>query len=558
MKTDTLDFKYCFFLILLCLAFYLPGIKAMPPVDRDEARFAQATRQMVESGDYVRINFQDQARNKKPIGIYWLQAASVVLSGTAGSREIWPHRVPSLLGAMAAVLFTFGIGRRLFDRKTAFLGAAFCAGSLLLTIEAHLAKTDAVMLATIAASQLGLSRYYVRPDPDTPVGPGAFWLFWGGQALGILIKGPIPPMVSLLTILGLFAADRNLKWLKGIRPLRGLLLVAAVASPWLIAIGVATKGAFYQGALGKDLFSKVASGQESHGFPPGYYLLLVWATFWPASSFLVPGLWRAWKLRSSPAVRFCLAWIVPVWLVFELVPTKLPHYVLPTWPALALLAAAAVVSASAQPGAEPREKLVRLGFIPYSLVVLCLGFGLSAIPYLLEGRITPLTLVPAAASVLAAAVMTGQSLKSRFISAAGVAVAGSWLVLAPAFQFVVPGTDALWLSRSVASAVHRIGHQGGSDPPVASAGYHEPSLVFLLGTRTVLTSPSGVAQILKENPRALALVSGREEQAFRRETVRLGLEVAVLESIEGVNYSHGKKTALKLYGVMPGQSVGLR
>ncbi len=558
MKTDKGDFKSYFFLVLLCLAFYVPGIKTLPPVDRDEARFAQAARQMLESGDYVRINFQDQARNKKPIGIYWLQAAAVALSGTLPSREIWPHRIPSLLGAMAAVLLTFGLGRRLFDRKTALLGAVFCASSFLLTIEAHLAKTDAVMLATIVASQLGLSRYYLRPDPDTPVGPGAFWLFWGGQALGILIKGPIPPMISLLTIMGLFAADKNLKWLKGIKPLRGLLLVAAVASPWLIAIGIATKGAFFQGALGKDLFSKVASGQESHGFPPGYYLLLVWATFWPASSFLVPGLHRAWKLRSSPAVKFCLAWIVPVWLVFELIPTKLPHYVLPIWPALSLLAAAAVISASAQTASEPSGKLVRFGFIPYSLVVLGLGFGISAIPYLLAGRVTPLTLIPAAAAVLTAALMARESLKLRFVYAAGVAVAGSWLVLAPAFQFVIPDTDSLWLSRSVASAVHRIGLETGADPLVASAGYREPSLVFLLGTQTILTSLPGVAQILKENPHALALVSGSEEEAFRRETSRLDLPVVAVGSFEGINYSYGKRTALTLYGVTPAQSAGPR
>src|SRR5947208_9358330 len=93
-------------LIGFCLFLYLPGISTIPPLDRDEARFAQASRQMLETGDFLRIRFQEEARNKKPAGIYWLQAASVSLFSNAASKEIWPYRVPSLLGAMAAVLVT--------------------------------------------------------------------------------------------------------------------------------------------------------------------------------------------------------------------------------------------------------------------------------------------------------------------------------------------------------------------------------------------------------------------------------------------------------------------
>src|SRR5258706_9695647 len=86
----------------LCLLLYLPGIAAIPPLDRDEARFAQATRQMLETGDFVQIRFQDEARNKKPVGIHWLQAASVALLSTTASAAIWPYRLPSLAGALLA------------------------------------------------------------------------------------------------------------------------------------------------------------------------------------------------------------------------------------------------------------------------------------------------------------------------------------------------------------------------------------------------------------------------------------------------------------------------
>src|SRR5882762_9139158 len=98
----------------LCLLLYLPGISAIPPLDRDEARFAQATRQMLETGDFVRIRFQDSSRNNKPAGIYWAQAAAVSLFGTPDATAIWPYRIPSLLAGMAAVMLTFACGARLF------------------------------------------------------------------------------------------------------------------------------------------------------------------------------------------------------------------------------------------------------------------------------------------------------------------------------------------------------------------------------------------------------------------------------------------------------------
>src|ERR1700742_26734 len=80
----------------------LPGLLAVPPLDRDESRFAQATAQMLETGDFVVIRFQDEPRFKKPVGIHWLQAGCRPLLSQAESREIWAYRIPSLLGAMLA------------------------------------------------------------------------------------------------------------------------------------------------------------------------------------------------------------------------------------------------------------------------------------------------------------------------------------------------------------------------------------------------------------------------------------------------------------------------
>ncbi|MGD8434525.1 MAG: hypothetical protein PVI73_10465, partial [Syntrophobacterales bacterium] len=99
-RPDGNDLQHYLGLILLCLVLYLPGLTTLPPVDRDEARFVQATRQMLESRDFVQIRFQNKPRHKKPIGIYWLQAATVTLTGSSQTNHVWPYRLPSLLGAL--------------------------------------------------------------------------------------------------------------------------------------------------------------------------------------------------------------------------------------------------------------------------------------------------------------------------------------------------------------------------------------------------------------------------------------------------------------------------
>lgn len=298
-------------LTLFCLCLFVPGLSTLPPLDRDEARFAQASKQMLETGDFVDIRFQDEPRHKKPVGIYWLQAAAVSIVGEA-KTTIWPYRLPSVIGAWLATLLVFAAGTRLFDRRTALLGAGLTAGSLLLILEAHQAKTDAVLLATIVASQAVLARLYMRgrggeadaeeqtnADP-APLGLAAVIAFWAAQGLAILVKGPIAPMVIALTVIALVVADRDWRWLRGLRPKLGVPLALAIALPWGIAVWFATDGAFYTGSVGADLLSKVASGQESHGAWPGYHALLMLAFFWPGSLYAWPALVHAWRSRTTP------------------------------------------------------------------------------------------------------------------------------------------------------------------------------------------------------------------------------------------------------------------
>ena len=534
-------------LCLLCLILYAPGLAAIPPLDRDEARFAQATRQMLETGDFVRIRFQDEARNKKPIGIYWLQAGAVAAFSSPESAAIWPYRLPSAMAATAAVLLTFGFGARLFDsRPVGFIAAVLSASALGVVVEAHLAKTDAALLAAVVAGQGALALVYVASRTGRRVGWSLPLLFWVAEAVAILLKGPPGPVLALLTAGSLSIADRDFRWLKGLRPLAGVLIMAAIVTPWLIAVQKATAGQFVSDSLAYDLLPKLVGAQESHGAPPGYYLAMVMASFWPGSLFIVPGLIWGWRQRRAPAGRFMLAWLGPAWIFFELVPTKLPHYVLPLYPALALLAAGALAAGFAKRLAVPARFVDSAARVIWGAVTIALAAALIGLPERLGGTVSP-------AIIAAVPMMLGLALLHYFrdqqpMHAAGLVAALAAAFVLPAALAVAPELDSLWPSRSAAAALAR--HPPRPGEAVLSVGYSEPSLVFLLGTATRLVTAAPADDQLAGA--GMALVNDRYDGEFLQSLARHRLSARALDRIEGLDYSAGGgKLILTLYRMEP-------
>ena len=121
-------------LSFVCALLYLPGISGIPSLDRDESRFAQSSKQMVESKNWVDIRFQKEPRYKKPVGIYWLQSLSVKLFSPHNYQAIWAYRLPSALAAWASVLLTFALANTFFGRMTSFLSSLLFAGSFIVII----------------------------------------------------------------------------------------------------------------------------------------------------------------------------------------------------------------------------------------------------------------------------------------------------------------------------------------------------------------------------------------------------------------------------------------
>jgi 4-amino-4-deoxy-L-arabinose transferase-like glycosyltransferase len=533
------------FLVACAFLFFLPGFFTLPAVDRDEARFAQATKQMVETGDYVDIRFQDDVRYKKPVGIYWMQAAVVETAsalGLPGARlRIWLYRMPSLGGAIAAVLLTYWTALGFVTRRAAIIAALLLCSSILLGVEARLAKTDAVLLACVVAMMGALGRVYMqwqrgedpaRPDWRVPL------LFWVAMAAGILVKGPLMLLFAGLTIATLIILDRAAGWLWRLWPQWGIPLALVLVAPWFIAIYLRSGDAFFANSLGGDMLNKLASGQESHGAPPGLYFMLFWLTFWPGAALAALAAPAVWRSRREAGVQFLLAWLVPSWIVFELVITKLPHYVLPLYPAIAILAAGAL-----EQGVLSRSWLT-WGKAWWFAIPLLVSAALVVVAISLTRQPQFIAWPAIGASLIAGLVAWRLYDDFRAERSVLVAALAALMLSAAAWGLLLPSMSPLFVSAGISRELRRVECTG---PKAAAAGFHEPSLVFSLGTDTVLTDGSGAADFLMQGRCRFALVESRMERSFAQRADAIGLRYNAGSRIEGYNYSLGRHVSVAIF-----------
>ncbi len=339
----------------------------------------------------------------------------------------------------------------------------------------------------------------------------------------------------------------------------------------------ATDGAFLNIAIKGDLVNKLQTGQESHGAPPLTYLMLVVITFWPGSLFIARGITAIRNQWRDPNILFCLGWIVPFWVVLELTPTKLPHYNLPVFAALAILcsigAFANLPPAKSKP-AEPqkpqnnenKEKTkpstsafltkalayTRTISLPRSLV-LAWEYLFMAI-----GPVLGIVVLYAASFAQGSRAMAGVALLASII----VSIGAFWwqrggsmraisVMITAAIGFhmalmggVMPSLDKIRVSPRLHAEIATL------DPApevIIAAGYHEPSLVFIQGTDTLLFPPVDAALALAEADGGLALVESRAQNDFLKTAEAIGLKLETVATIKGHNISRGQNISIDLY-----------
>ncbi len=542
-------------LTLLVLAMALPGLSSLPVIDRDEARYAQASVQMLESGDYINIRFQDQARNKKPAGAYWAQALSVKAFSDVEKRQIWAHRIPSVLGALLAVLATYWGGRRLLGREAALYGSAMLAVSFIFVFEAHIAKTDALLLGFATLTLAALAS--LRNGGDRKTAIKAALLFWFGLGMAVMIKGPILPFLLGLCFLGLLVWERKAKWLKPLIYWPGPVLFLVIVLPWAVLIWRATDGAFFTDAIGNDLAPKLQGVQESHPGPPGYYAATIWLAFWPACLFLLPGL--VFAMRSvtnkagfdSPvakAVRFLLCWAVPFFIVLEFIPTKLPHYTLLTFPALALLSGAALATL-----VKVNEFVIsrRIGAVFFSVLTI----GLVAALLMAEayfGNFPGWSFLVLYLGIILGLFASWSLWHGRAIYAFAGAVTTAAMLNFFTYQFTLPSLKPLQISARIKQALADNNIQTPlSDITLISTQFTEPSLVYRLGTGILLGKPDERLDV-KLKPGDIVLLD-RHRQDTEEYQQKLVEKLAItdlcltsLQTIKGFNYAKGDAVKLDI------------
>jgi 4-amino-4-deoxy-L-arabinose transferase-like glycosyltransferase len=381
-------------IFLGCLLLHVAGTWSLPLIDRDEPRFAEASREMRERGDYIIPYFNNEFRFDKPPLTYWFQIASYRIFG----ENDFAARFPTVVAAALVALVVFAWGKRVRDVRVGRWAAIIFTLSLQTFIHGKAAVADMwlVLFVTLAhragwelldfnaQRQTVRARLADNAQPRTGSGLsngersiGYWWaLFYVSLALAFLAKGPIG-WTPLLTVAIAQSSVRQECFAARFKFVRGVLLMLALVCLWGIPALVQTHGEFFRIGIGKHVIERSIVTMEGHGASSiwmylallPFYFIGIFVSFFPWSIKL-PALWKNLRAHRDATDQFLLAGTLIVFGIFTFVQTKLPHYTLPAFPLLALLVAR-------------RFDCLRLSkSIPIAMTAIYVAIALFVAPYL--------------------------------------------------------------------------------------------------------------------------------------------------------------------------------
>lgn len=549
-------------LAALSLLMFLPGLHSTPPIDRDEARFAQASRQMLESVTLPREQLdpamhagglavpmvQSKQRLKKPPLIYWAQCLSVwaLTGGDVLDDAIWMYRIPSVLGAMSAVLGVWWMGRRMFDPRAAFLAGALLATSTVVVFDAHQARSDQVLLGATTWAMALLWDILRRAHRGERIALWRWLVLWLVVGVGVLAKG-LTPMVVVFTLASMGVLEGRWWAWRAAKPLLGLLVALGVVLPWVLGVAAQVGLDTYLSVLHDEVIARGGGAKEGHSGPPGYYFLSAALAFWPGGALAIFGVWwgirraitlgpkgRRWagrRTHRAPEV-FLLSWLLPMWVFFEIYATKLPHYTLPVYPALALLCARAALSGSTLLKRWP----ARVSIVGFGAVGTLVPIGLIAASATMPELMPPLWQVAPLALLALAITLAATRLfwLGRGAGAVCLALAGAVPITVLVHAVVMPSLTSL--SPGVYALIE---DNVGQGRPVAATGYAEDSLVFLMRGGITKLQRAEADEWLGTTPGALLVCRAQDREA-------LTTPVRILGSVTGLHFARGKTITVEL------------
>ena len=525
------------FLIFLAICFliFLTGIFEIPILDRDEARFATASKTMLLENEFIDIKMYDEPRYKKPVGIYWLQVASNFIFGDIPYDNITLYRLPSILSIFLAFIFIFFRLRKIFDNEISFLTIFFLMFSLLTLSEMLQAKTDGALFLTIILCNLMIYSLI----ENHKINYKEKLIFWSALAIGVLIKGPIIFIYTILPLI-IFSIIKRKNFLKEIFCFSGLILFLILTLPWFIIITIKSNGAFWYESVGHDLLGKVSSGQESHGFPPGYYLITTLILFWPGSILIYPFIKKNFeqnfiRIRKDDLTFFLLISFSVPYILFELVSTKLPHYIYPSYLPLSILLSKFLLDENLE-GISKRSLYFFTLIFPLTVVFLI---------YFIIAEYSEITITLAIILIffiLQILFMIGAADIKRFkkkLINFSVFQISFYLILV---FYINNHIQDLWVAKRINSIIEL--NKKNYDK-IYNYGFEEPSLVFLTSHKSKKISPNLLDSINLKKERIMFIIN--DEFSDLIISSEKYSDFKMLNKFDGFNYSKGKTVTIKVF-----------
>ena len=263
-------------LCLLAIFSFFSTINILPPLDRDESRYIQSSSQMMETRDFFNINFLDTPRLKKPPATYWLQSLSATMVQNIfllDNPPLWSFRIPSAIASSISLLLVYLLGNIIFGRFEGVLGAFLFLSAPIVMIESNIAKTDAILSCLVLSIVYLLAKIIFVKNKVNNIFSIEIFLLWLILGFSFLVKGPIALTIFTFLIIcfKIFEKDFNFQIIK---PFYGLLIFLIVCLPWYLFIILGDDGDSLFRDVKNDFLAKLISAQESHGAPPGSYLLV--------------------------------------------------------------------------------------------------------------------------------------------------------------------------------------------------------------------------------------------------------------------------------------------
>lgn len=327
------------FLLVLGTVVFAPAIGTHDLWPADEPRYAQVAREMRDSGDYLTPRINGEPYNEKPPLLFWAIAAA---SKPFGGVTAVSARIPSVVSALVVVALTYLLAARLYDPRVAFWSALLLITANRFWWQATHAQIDMLLTAFMTGCLYAFWRWHQERRPAW------LWVFYACSAAGVYAKGPVGIIFPLLLIFAYYwrrpEPRKQTHWVWGV------LAVAVLIALWFVPARIAASReaeTVVHQAVASNLFHQTV-GRFILGVSkaqwPWYYLETLPVDWLPWSLFLPWTLYYVWKRRrESSEMRFLLCWIVPAFVFFSISIGKRALYLLPLYPAMAILIARSVL-----------------------------------------------------------------------------------------------------------------------------------------------------------------------------------------------------------------------